>query len=101
MATVSSELDEEWTRYRLGVVDVYLFDWAEGTRLYVSAGVTTSAAEAAEADAAIVDGHFRKLVHDGTIIAYHPHAGYRAAYGPDEHFDEPAVLLREVPRIHD
>jgi hypothetical protein len=93
-------LDAELHHYRLGAIDVYLHDWAEGTRLYKRAGGAETAGDAAEHDGpAIVDGHFRRFEHDGLVVGYHPHAGYRETHAPDDRFDEPAVLLREVRRL--
>ena len=93
-------LDHELDHYRMGVVDLYLHDWAEGRSLYTSDGKVHTAAAAAEHDGpAIHDGGFCRFEQDGTIVKYHPHAGYLAAYRPKETFDEPIILLKEVQHV--
>lgn len=87
----------ELARYRVGVVDVFVHDWAEGTRLYTSAGTTRSPAEVAEHDGpAIYEGDFRRFIEDGSIVEQHPHAGYRGAWAPDDTLDSEAILLTRV-----
>lgn len=94
-----TDLSCELTHYRLGVVDLYLHDWAEGTRLYTTAGQTTQIAEMADHDGPVIlDGAFRQFFADGTVVEQHPHAGYCGAWRVDDEASEPAVLLKEVTR---
>lgn len=96
------DLGVELTHYRLGAVDLYHHDWAEGTRLYKSAGETRSVNEMADHDGPVVlDGHFRRMIDDGTVVEQHPHAGYCGAWGHDEQTDTPAILLTEVEQVDD
>lgn len=89
----------ELTHYRVGVIDLYLHDWAEGTRLYTTAGTTTSIREMAEHDGPVVlDGKFRRMIEDGTVVEQHPHAGYCGSWTVDDQTPEPATLLKEADR---
>lgn len=98
--TGSTDLDTELTHYRVGVVDLYLHHWAEGARLYTTAGETANLEEMAAHDGPVLlDGKFREIDQDGTIIEWHPWMGYCRAWGPGDEADEPALLLTEVSRI--
>lgn len=95
--------DFELTHYQVGVIDLILHDWAEGTDLYKRAGETTDPVEVADHDGpAIVGGYFKRLDQDddGVIVGYHPHAGRDGFHAPDDRLDEPAILLVEVDRAH-
>ena len=95
----SQPTDPELTHYRVGVIDLYLHDWAEGTRLYTTAGTTTSVREMAEHDGPVIlDGKFRKMIEDGTVVEQHPHAGYCGAWTVNDETAHPATLLKEVHR---
>ena len=105
-ATASGEdgqkLGNELWRYRIGVVDVILFEHAAGSHLYKTAGFADTPSEAAEHDGpAIKDGDYRNfVVEDGGFIrAYHPHAGRRGNYAMSDEFDEPVELLTELNHV--
>ena len=99
---MSQELDMELWRYRIGVVDVILHEWAEGSALYTTDGTAETPLEAAEHDGpGIKDAHFRDYVEgdDGLIGGYHPHAGKRETHAPSDEFDEPVTLLTELKHV--
>lgn len=92
-----ADLGFELNHYRLGVVDLVLHDWAEGTTLYTTAGETTEASVVAEHDGpAVYEGEFREFIADGTIVEAHPHAGYCGAWTHRDELDSPATLLVPV-----
>jgi len=94
---MGSSFHPEISVYSVGVVEIVLHDWAEGTQLYTTAGKTRSADEAAAHHGPVVyDGHFREFVADGSIVSYHPHAGYCSGWSPGDTLDRPATLLSRL-----
>jgi len=93
-------LDMELDRYKLGAVDVILHNWAEGTDLYTTAGTAETVAEAVDHDGPVIkDGHFRRFVDRedrGLPTSHHPMAGRKGHHSPDDTFEQPVVLLRQL-----
>lgn len=94
-------LFREITKYELGVQELYLHDWAEGTELYKRAGETSDPAVMADHDGPVLlgeDREFRRLERDdsGVITAYHPHGGRMDFFDGTE--DRQAILLQGVEK---
>lgn len=95
-------LAREVHHYELGVQQLFVHDWAEGTDLYKRAGTATTPTELAAHDGPVLldgDDEFRRVEQDdGLIQAYHPHGGRMELWAPQDDLDEPAILLRVVER---
>lgn len=92
-------------RYKLGVVDVILHDWVEGTDLYTTSGGTKSPLTAANHDGPVmIDGEkyvYYEQDDDGELITgYHPHAGRVDTMSPEETFKESVTLLSRIERAN-
>ena len=95
-------LDNELWRYKLGAVEVFLHEWAEGRGVYTTAGTAETPVEAAEHDGpAIRDGHYRvyRQRDDGIVAGHHPHAGRRESYSPNDGFDQQVTLLARLENV--